>query len=209
MKQKPSGMNQRELAFIIMVVGAYILMLIKVGFESQKWSQIEFIFAYFGCILIFIQFLIRYLAITHIYKTEASIAGWVVSFLIFVASIVFVQASLNFPLWFLAFGILLLLGSLKNIQSRKQIMTATKYNIERVLRLKEYMIFEAGFGVFMILFSIFAKWGTQILPQFTPDSTVFFGTLFAIFYILISTLIMVIRMLTNRSVIEKHMKDMP
>lgn len=201
-------MNSRELAFIIMTVGSYVITLISIGFGSDRWSEVEFVFVFFSCVLVFIQFLIRYLAITHIYKTENSIGAWVVSLLIFATSLIMVAASLRIPIWFLVFGLLLLLAALKNMQSRKRIMEKRKPDVERTLRLREYMVFELAFGVLMILFWVFAKWGLHIHQQLSPAPTIFFGSLFAAFYAFVSTLIMVMRMFTNRRVIERHMKEL-
>ena len=201
-------MNQFERAFIFMIIALHIGMFIKVGYESQKWMQVEFIFAYFVCILVFIQFLIRYLAITHLYKTETSISSWTVSLLIVITSLVLIQSTLNFPLWFLFYGVLLLLASLKTRQAIAQVMSASEVNTERGVRLQEFMILESGFGVFMILFYIFPKIESMLFPQLTLENTIFFGTLFAAYYSLFSTIIMIMRMFKNKEMIEKHMENL-
>ena len=179
-----------------------------VGFTVKDWKRVEFLFACAVCVLIFLQFLIRYLAITHVYKTENTIGAWVVSFVIFVVSSALVIASLSIPWWFLVLGILLLLASVKNLQSRSKIIASPSHNVERIMRLKEYMIMEVGFGLFMILFSAIAVWGSKVVPSITPESARFFGTLFALFYSVVSTLIMVMRMVNNRELIEKHMGEL-
>ena len=192
-----------------MTIGLNVTMFIKIGYESTRWAQVDFVFAYSTCVLTFIQFLIRYFAITHLYKTEASILGWAISFLIFITSLISIQATLHIPTWFLSYGILLLSASFKTVQSRKQIAAASKSNVERLRRLQEFMIFESSFGVFMILFFLLSRDGTSIKPFLTIESTAFFGTFFAAFYSLVSTIINIIRVSSNRSVIEKRMKALP
>ncbi|HEX8736319.1 MAG TPA: hypothetical protein VF721_13405, partial [Pyrinomonadaceae bacterium] len=126
--ESPTDMNHHERTFIFATVFAHIGLLLKVGFESQKWTQIEFIFAYSACVLIFIQFLIRYLAITHLYGTEVSIRSWVVSILIVITSLILINSSLYFPFWFLIFGILLILASLKTGQVINSLVASDKNN---------------------------------------------------------------------------------
>jgi hypothetical protein len=207
-KKRASGINSLELWLLGCTVTSYIGAFMWVGFTVKDWRRIEFIFACAVCVLIFIQFLIRYLAITHVYKTENTIGAWIVSFMIFVVSSVLVITSLSIPWWFLVFGILLLLASVKNLQSRGKIIASQEYDFERVMRLKEYMVMEVGFGFFMIFFAMLTVWGSRILSSITADSAVFFGTLFALFYAVVSTLIMLMRMINNRAVIEKHMSDL-
>ena len=73
------------------------------------------------------------------------------------------------------------------------------------MRLKEYMIMEVGFGLFMMLFSAFTVSRVRVFLSITFESTLFFGTLFALFYTVVSALIMIMRMMNNRTLIENHM----
>lgn len=209
MAEPPTNMNQHERTFVFMTVGLHIGLFIKVGYESQKWTQIEFIFAYFVCVLLCIQFLIRYLTLTHVYKTENSIASWVVSLSIVITGLVLIQSTLYLPFWFLVYGILLLLAAWKTKQAISQVMLATEVNIERVVRMKEFSIMEFGFGVFMILFYILTKVESRIFPQLSLENTIFFGTLFTVYFSLYCTVIRIMRMLRSKKTIEESMKELP
>jgi hypothetical protein len=209
MAERPTNMNQYERTFIFMAVALHIGLFIKVGCESQKWAQIEFIFTYFVCILLFIQFLMRYFALTHVYKTENSISSWLVSLCIVITGLVLVQSTLYPSSWFLVYGILLLLAALKTRQAIAKVMSASDFNIERVVRMKEFVIMELGFGVFMIIFYILTKVGSKIFLQLSLENTIFFGTLFAVYFTLYWTLIMILTMLRNKKVIEELMKELP
>lgn len=212
----PNHMNQYERAFIFMAIALHIGLFIKVGCESQKWTQIEFILAYFVCILIFIQFLIRYFSLTYVYKTENSISSWALSLSIVITNLVLIQSTLYPPFWFLVYGILMVLAALKNRQSIARLRSVTETNTqgivsiqERIASIEEFSILESGFGVFMILFYILAKVESRILPQLSLDNTIFFGTLFTVYFSIYCAVIMIRKMLKNKKFIEELMKELP
>src|SRR6185503_13905564 len=101
-------MKQNERAFTFATISLHFGMFMKVGNQTQRWSEIEFVCAYIVCFLIFVQFLIRYLAIIHLYDTETSLGSWLASFLVLITSLVLIESTLHLPFWFLVFGLLLL-----------------------------------------------------------------------------------------------------
>jgi hypothetical protein len=56
------------------------------------------------------------------------------------------------------------------------------------------MIVESAFGVLMILFFLFEILGPKRWVFFAADSASFYGTFFAMYYTLVSTIIMVLRL---------------
>lgn len=200
-------MKRNERAFTFTTISAHIVMFIRVGSEPQRWTHIEFVFAYIVCFLIFVQFLIRYLAIIHLYNTETSIASWLVSFFVLFTSLVLIESTLHFPFWFLVFGLLLLLGALKTIQSRKRVIADPDHDVERGLRLQEFMVMESAFGIFMILLFFLTKIESRRLPQLTPESSIFYGLFFVLYYALVSTTIIILRIIRSKPTIDRYMKE--
>src|SRR5206468_3694778 len=139
-------MSRLEQAFIFMTVALHLAFLTKVGTDSHEWNRAEFVFAFSACVLIFIQFLIRYFAITHRYKTESTIEAWGVSLLIVATSLTLIQSTSHFPFWFLVYGVLLLLATVKTSQVIARLTSTDMVTVERRMRLHESRILEMSFG---------------------------------------------------------------
>src|SRR5438067_945155 len=135
-------MNRFEQAFIFMAVALHLGLLTRVGADSNHWNRPEFVFAFSACVLIFIQFLIRYLAITHRYKTEKSIKSWFVSLFIVAASLTLIQSSVHFPFWFLVYGVFLLLANVKTREVMARLTDTDNATVQRKMRLHESLILE-------------------------------------------------------------------
>jgi hypothetical protein len=198
-------MRSIEQNFVWTTLGADLVTLLTVGFTRQQWN-IELGFAFAVCILVVGQLFIRYLAITNWYKTESSIASWTLSILIFPASLALILSSSFNSVWFLILGVLLLLASAKTHQTRKTVLAEPSSNMETAIRLQESMLWESAFGVFMIIFALLARFGSR-LSHLPFESTVFYGTLFALFYALVSTSKVILATLRNKPTIRRYLEE--
>jgi len=202
-----SEMNQYERSFIFMAIALHIGIFLNVGYTSRKWGEITFIFAYAACLLTFAQFFIRYIAVTHLYKTETSISAWVISFLIITVSSISIYLTENLPYWFLSFSAVLFLANLKTSQSIRKILGNKKINKTHVLRLSEYRVFEFGFGLFVLLFFLLSVTNLKDFIGTNNQAICLFGTLAALFYSLISMSMNIVRVTRSKTIIEAHLKN--
>ena len=200
-------MNTFEIAFLFLALASALAMFIKVGFDSNTWSEFYFVFAYVTCATFFIQFIIRYIGVTYVANTETTVQAWATSFAILVVGLITVQLTTSIEQWFLSFGILLLLAHIKTRQTRNSIRSKDAYPEEIKNRLKEYSIAEIGQGILMILFFILLNTEFRAVLRLSDYCIYFFGTFCALYYGIIAFVINVDRLVRNRATIEEKLND--
>src|SRR5207249_11964175 len=100
-----------------------------------------------------------------------------------------------------------LLATVKTKQVMARLSSTDKTTVERRMRLRESRILEMSFGIFMVILYVLPKVGSKILPSFNLGSTIFFGTLFGLYFAVLSTIVMVTRVLTNKAEINDYLRD--
>jgi len=192
-----------EKQFLFFALATHAASFLYVYLHSAKWGEYPFIFAYVACLLLFGQFIIRYIAITNQFKTQTTIWSWILSLAIVAISNLSTLETPNGSTWFLFVGLLLILAPMKTQMSRNRIRQSGQSNAERLMRLQEYMVFEGGFGCFMLFMYSLSRFGVHS----NADALTFFGSLFALYYALVSTVVNGVRMVRGRHVFEQRVRE--
>ena len=203
--RRAKDMGWFQKTFIATGAGLAFGTIVTVGMLASKssWSEFTFVTAYVVCVILSIQFVLRYIAIATLHQTEIPPSAWALSLVILIVSLVLVAVVHSPRWWFLALGMLLIFAALKNIQTRHEIRTKTGSNDEKLKRLRESMIMEASFGILMLLFSGLSEWGTHVSSIATPASATFFGVVVAAFYTAMSTVVFVFRLRSDDAIFRE------
>ncbi|MBI4962489.1 MAG: hypothetical protein HY913_04370 [Desulfomonile tiedjei] len=198
--------------FLGMAITTNIASLVYVYSNAREWEELHVKFAFVACMLIFLQFIVRYIAITNRFKTETTRWALITSGLIVAMSLISILNVPNGASWFLYFGLLLIVAPIKTQTSRRRIMESDNPDAERLMRLQEYMIFEGGFGCFMLFMYVLNEAQHNLYvsaylgPYVNTESITFFGSLFALYYALVSTSVIFVRMEKDRFFIDQLIK---
>ena len=125
--------EQTFLATAAALLGGTIVA-VAISSPESSWSEPTFLMAFITFVVLGVQFIVRYVAVATLHRTEVSPSAWAVSLLILVTSLALV-VSIHHPRpWFVLLGFLLLFGALKNTQTRRRIRASVESNDEKLMR---------------------------------------------------------------------------
>ena len=201
------NLNGFEITFIFGVLFLHLALLYNVISNYAIWSDFPFIFSFVTVVLTFLQFFIRYIGITVLYNTEASLSSWSVSLIILAISASTVYYLKDLDKWLISYGILLLFAGIKNFQTRRKMVSMKIFTADREARLREFSTVEVSFGILILVCAIALNIQSFKFFNLDYNTSLFMITFFTFYFSIISVVISITRIITHKSLIDIFFRE--